>query len=160
MLSNINKKWGNILKENAAVFIGQSDVFELDIESLTKEITMLIENGITTFYSGGMGGFDRVSSGVVHRLKNTYTHIKNYLVIPYLSFNVFDEKRFDEIIFPEQLEGVPYKAAIPRRNKYMIEQSGTAICFVKHSVGGSAKSLEIAMNKGLNIVHIDAKHDS
>ncbi len=157
MLSNINKKWGNILKENAAVFIGQSDVFELDIELLTKEITM---NGITTFYSGEMGGFDRVSSGVVHRLKNTYTHIKNYLVIPYLSFNVFDKKIFDEIIFPEQLEGVSYKAAISRRNKYMIEQSGTAICFVKHSVGGSAKSLEIAVKKGLNIVHIDAKHDS
>ena len=157
MLSNINKKWGNILKENAAVFIGQIDVFELDIELLTKEITM---NGITTFYSGEMGGFDRVSSGVVHRLKNTYTHIKNYLVIPYLSFNVFDKKIFDEIIFPEQLEGVSYKAAISRRNKYMIEQSGTAICFVKHSVGGSAKSLEIAVKKGLNIVHIDAKHDS
>lgn len=145
------------MKENAAVFIGQSDVFELDIELLTKEITM---NGITTFYSGKMGGFDRVSSGVVHRLKNTYTHIKNYLVIPYLSFNVFDKKIFDEIIFPEQLEGVSYKAAISRRNKYMIEQSGTAICFVKHSVGGSAKSLEIAVKKGLNIVHIDAKHDS
>lgn len=142
------------MKEKTAVFIGHSSTVGLDTKLLEQTIINLIEEDITTFLSGGMGGFDRISARIVYNLKKTYPKIKNYLVIPYLNFNIFDKDLFDEIIFPEELEFIPYKAAIPRRNKYIIEHSNTAICFVKNNFGGAAKSFELAKKNKLNIINL------
>ena len=38
----------------------------------------------------GQGGFDRLCGHCVYELKKEYPHINNYLVIPYLSFNVYN----------------------------------------------------------------------
>lgn len=142
------------MKEKTAVFIGHNNTTGLDTKLLRKAITNLIEDGVSIFLSGGMGGFDRISAKVVYDLKKNYPQIKNYLVIPYLSFNIFDQSLFDEIIFPEELECVPYKAAIIRRNKYMINNSCSAVCFVRNSFGGAAKSFEFAEKQGLNITNL------
>ena len=48
-------------------------------------------------------------------------HIKNYLVIPYLSFNVYDKELFDSIIYPDGFEKYNFKSAIPARNRYMVD---------------------------------------
>lgn len=142
------------MKEKTAVFIGHNSTVGLDTKLLEQTIINLIEEDITTFLSGGMGGFDRISARIVYNLKKAYPKIKNYLVIPYLNFNIFDKGLFDEIIFPDELEFIPYKAAIPRRNKYMIEHYSTAICFVKNNFGGAAKSFELAKKNRLNIINL------
>lgn len=142
------------MKEKTAVFIGHNSTVGLDTKLLEQTIINLIEEDITTFLPGGMGGFDRISARIVYNLKKAYPKIKNYLVIPYLNFNIFNQSLFDEIIFPEKLEFIPYKAAIPRRNKYMIEHSSTAICFVKNNFGGAAKSFELAKKNRLNIINL------
>lgn len=101
-----------------AVFIGHNECFDLSSEALEKEIIKCIENGVTRFLSGGQGGFDRLSAGTVYRLKDKYPHIKNILVIPYLSFRIFNDKIFDEIIYPEGFEKYYFKAAIIEKKIY------------------------------------------
>lgn len=73
---------------------------------------------MTDFLSGGQGGFDRLCGRCVYELKKEYPHINNYLVIPYLSFNVYDKELFDSIIYPDGFEKYNFKSAIPARNRY------------------------------------------
>lgn len=74
--------------------------------------------------SGGQGGFDRLCGRCVYELKKEYPHISNYLVIPYLSFNVYNSELFDSIIYPDDFEKYHFKAAIPARiNLWWIMQA-------------------------------------
>lgn len=74
---------------NAAVFIGHSECYGLSTDELNKIIINCINSGITQFLSGGQGNFDTACATAVFKFKKDYPHIKNILVIPYLSFNNF-----------------------------------------------------------------------
>ncbi len=145
------------MKENTAVFIGHNEITGLNKSILEETIKRLIDSGITNFLSGGIGSFDRVSAGAVYKLKSNYPQIHNELIIPYLNFNIFDSKIFDEIIYLDKLEGIPYKAAIIIRNQHMISLAGTAVCFVNHNFGGAAKSREYAIKQGLRLIDLGSK---
>jgi len=138
---NMNEKGKTVL------FIGHNECFGVTSEMVTAEIVKLIEKGAVYFLSGGQGGFDRMCAGCVFRLKKAYPNIKNYLVIPYLTFTVFDKDIFDEIIYPDGFEKYHYKAAIPTRNRYMVDNSDYAICYVNHGWGGAAQTYKYAKKK-------------
>ncbi len=142
------------MKENAALFIGHSECYGVSVQKLETAIIDLINQGITIFYSGGQGGFDKLCAECVYKLKKQYPQIKNYIVIPYLTFTVFDKRIFDEIIYPEGFEKYHFKAAIPARNKYMLNNSSVAICYVNHDWGGAAKTYKKATKKNLKIINL------
>lgn len=137
-----------------ATFIGHSECYGISIEEIRAEIIKLIERGVTDFISGGMGSFDWMCAHAVFDLKKVYPQISNHLVIPYLTFTIREEKYFDSIIYPEGFEKYHFKAAIPARNKYLVDNSSYALCYVTHSWGGAAKTLERAVKKGLTIVNL------
>lgn len=139
---------------NAATFIGHSECYGVDKAEVIAEIIKLIENGVTEFYSGGMGSFDWMCAHIVYDLKKEYSHIHNYLVIPYLTFTILEKEYFDSIIYPEGFEKYHFKAAIPARNRYLVDNSGYALCYVTHSWGGAARTLERAKKKGLTIINL------
>ena len=139
---------------NAATFIGHSECYGVDRAEVKTEIIKLIENGVTEFYSGGMGSFDWLCAHIVYDLKKEYPHIHNYLVIPYLTFAILEKEYFDSIIYPEGFEKYHFKAAIPARNRYIVDNSGYALCYVTHSWGGAARTLEQARKKGLVIINL------
>ena len=112
--------------ETTATFIGHNECFGLSAEKLKNTIRELIKKGVTDFLSGGQGGFDRLCGRCVYELKKEFPHINNYLVIPYLSFNVYDKELFDSIIYPDGFEKYNFKSAIPARNRYMVDNSGYA----------------------------------
>ncbi len=141
-------------KENTATFIGHSEYIGLDRALVRKEIEKLIECGISEFLCGGMGAFDWLCAGVVYELKREYPHISNCLVIPYLSFSVLEPSYFDAIVYPEGFERYHFKAAIPARNRYMIDNSSVALCFVSHGWGGAAKSYSYANKKGIKLINL------
>lgn len=137
-----------------ATFIGHNEYFGVTKEQIKVAIVELIEKGVIDFLSGGQGSFDRMCAGCVKELKEKYSHINNILVIPYLNFNVFNKDIFDLILYPEGFEKYHFKAAIPARNKYMVNNSGYAICYVTHGWGGAAQTYKIAKKKGLKIIDI------
>ena len=145
--------------ETTATFIGHNECFGLSAEKLKNAIRELIEKGVTDFLSGGQGGFDRLCGRCVYELKKEYPHINNYLVIPYLSFNVYDKELFDSIIYPDGFQKSNFTSAIPARNRYMVDTSRYALCFVAHSCGGAAKTYERAKKKKLQIINLGAKED-
>lgn len=137
-----------------AVFIGHNECFGLCMNKLNKVIIECINDGVTQFLSGGQGGFDRICATAVYNFKKEYPHIKNILVIPYLSFNVFNKEIFDEIIFPDGFEKYHFKAAIPQRNKYMVNHSDVAICYIQHGWGNAVKTYSFARKKELKIINL------
>lgn len=137
-----------------AVFIGHNECYGLSKSELSKAIEDYINLGISEFFSGGQGRFDRAAALEVYKTKKNYGHIKNILVVPYPDFNIFNKELFDEIIYPENFEKYTYKSAIPARNKYMVNNSDVAICYVNHGWGNAAKTYKIAKRKGLQIINI------
>ncbi len=141
-------------REITATFIGHKDCFGLDEERVKAEIIGLIDRGIVQFLNGYMGGFDKMCARLVHGLQKDYPHIKNFAVIPYLTHKIDREDYFDEIIYPDGFEKYHFKAAIPKRNKYLVENSSAAVCYVTHDWGGAAKTLEMAYKKGLRVINL------
>ena len=141
-------------KDRTATFIGHSECYGIDEGQVRREISKLIKNGVTDFISGGMGNFDWMCARIVFDLKKKYPQIRNYLVIPYLSFNIREPKYFDSVVYPEGFEKYHFKAAILARNRYLIDNSSYAICYVTHGWGGAAQTLERAKKKGLAIINL------
>ncbi len=139
--------------DKTATFIGHTECYGVDDGQIRREISKLIENGITDFISGGMGSFDWMYARIVFDLKKNYPQIRNFLVISSLSFNIREPKYFDFVIYPKDFEKYHFKAAIPTRNRYLIDNSSYAICYVTHDWDGVAKTYERA-KKGLTLINI------
>lgn len=122
-------------KENTAVFIGHNECYGVTSEQIKEAIVSLIDKGVTDFLSGGQGGFDRLCGRCVYEVKKQYPNINNYLVIPYLSFNVYNQELFDSIIYPDDFEKYHFKAAIPARNKFMVDNANYAIKAIRYIAG-------------------------
>lgn len=137
-----------------AVFIGHGECYGLSEKEVQEAIISAIDDGVTEFLSGGMGGFDWMCARQVHLLKSEYPMIKNYLVIPYLTFNPVSKEYFDELIYPEGFEKYHFKAAIPARNRYMVDNAQYAICYINHSWGGAYKTYSRAEKKKLAVVNL------
>lgn len=144
-------------KDKTATFIGHKECYGVRVEDVQREIVKLIDSGVTDFLNGGMGGFDWMCARVVYELKKDYPQIRNYLVIPYLTFNIIEPKYFEDIIYPEGFERYHFKAAIPARNRYLVDNSQYVVCYVTHGWGGAAKTLDLAQKKGLRIINLGDK---
>ena len=147
------------MQNKAATFIGHRECWGLKEDRVKAEIERLIINGVTEFYNGGMGDFDWMCARLVFRLKQQYPHIKNYLVIPYLTFRISERSYFDEVLFPEGLESCHFKAAIPKRNRFLVQQAGYALCYVKYSWGGAAQTYKFAQKQGLSLINLAESAD-
>ena len=121
-------------------------------EKLKKEIINLIENqGVTTFYNGGKRQFDWLCADCVKELRKDYPFIKSYLILAYMPVkkNQFDAdfyKKFDDTLYPE-IEKVPPKFAIVKRNEWVIDNSSFLITYINHKWGGAYRTLEYAKRK-------------
>ena len=146
-------------KEATATFIGHKECYGVQAEDVRREVEKLIASGVTDFLNGGMGGFDWMCAKVVFDLKKSYPQIRNYLVIPYLTFNIAEPKYFDDIIYPEGFEKYHFKAAIPARNRYLVDNAAYALCYVTHGWGGAAQTLKRAQKKGLTIINLGERND-
>lgn len=144
-------------RETTATFIGHKECYGINSEDVRAEIIKLIEAGVTEFMSGGMGSFDWMCARIIYDLKKAYPQINNYLVIPYLTFTIAEEKYFDSIVYPEGFEKYHFKAAIPTRNKYLVDNSAYALCYVTHGWGGAAQTYARAVKKGLTVINLGEK---
>lgn len=147
--------------EKICTGFGHRDYFYLNIENnLTKTIISLIEQEkVYTFYTGGMGNFDLKFISVINYLKNKYQKIKLFLIVAYFSnnFNTYKnyyEKIYDGIIIPEGQENVYPKYAIKKRNRWMVEVSDFIISGVRKTYGGAFDTIKYAQKQSKNIINV------
>ena len=128
-------------------FIGHRDADERLLPRLELVIDRLIrEEGVLYFYVGGYGGFDRVATVAVRRMKQKHPDITLMLVLPYHPAERPTEAPdgFDGTYHPDGLESTPKRYAIVRANKIMVDTCDWLVCYVRHGASNSRKLLDYA----------------
>lgn len=113
------------------------------------------------FLNGGMGQFDALCAGAVRSLKKRHPEkeIQLCLVIPYLSVKINAEKSYlqsmyDEILMPEGVEYAHYKAAISKRNRWMVDQADCLVSYIIRQYGGAYQTFRYAQKKSIPIINV------
>ena len=136
-------------------FFGHREVTHNIREKLTAIIEKLItEDDVTKFYVGHQGQFDSMVYFVLKELKAKYPHIRYTVVLAYMPDEHIKELYGEDTLFPDGLKNVPKRFAISKRNDWMIQQCGFAVCYVYKVTGGAAKFREKAEKKGLRIIDV------
>lgn len=130
---------------------------------LREEFCRLIEvHGVIRFLTGGMGEFDELFTKTVRSLRGTYPQIRLCLVVPYLTKRLNEQNEilssvYDEILLPAELDGANKKAAIPLRNRWIVDNSDFVISAVHRDFGGAYEAVAYAMRQGVPIIKIGDK---
>ena len=138
-----------------ACFFGHRDVTH-DIRAKLQFIIeqLITEEQIYNFYVGHQGQFDSMVRSVLKELKVKYPHIRYTVVRAYMPDEHIKEVYGEDTLYPDGLETVPRRFAISKRNDWMIQHSGYAVCDVHKITGGAVKFREKAEKKGLQIIDV------
>lgn len=133
------------------------------LSQLNDVIEALLEqNGSDfTFYSGGSGNFDAQCETAVRAAQSRHRdqRIQLKLILPYMSSRLnankeYYETMYDDVIIPIELAGVHPKAAITRRNRWMVDRSDYVIGCIWREFGGAYETLEYARKQGKTIISL------
>lgn len=140
------------MEKKACTFFGHRDSPETIKPKIRAAVIDLIENhGVTMFYVGNQGNFDRLVRSVLKEVTTAYPGVGYAVVLAYMPSakvaNLYED--FSDTMLPEGIEKAPKRFAIPWRNKWMIEHADYVVTYVTRSCGGSAKfqGISIKMDK-------------
>lgn len=128
-------------------FFGHSSTIYSDIDEkrLLEQIEKVTKGNNVDFYLGGYGNFDALAKKCAKQYKTSHPNARIIFVSPYLNKWLNDrreylEKEYDEIVYPE-LENIPLRYAIAKRNEWMINHSDYLIAYVRTHFGGAYNAL-------------------
>ena len=141
---------------------GHREVFENIRGQIEEAVLEAIKNGCEIFYTGAMGEFDRLYSSAVRKAKKTYPYIKLICVKPYFTNDINTDRdyysaMYDDIIIPDELVGIHYKAAIKARNRWMIDHSDIILLYTVRNHGGAFEARRYAEKKSKSIISINGR---
>lgn len=145
-------------KMKTCVFFGHAKENYKEYEVYIEEIIIdLIEKkGVTQFYSGGRGKFDRVCAEIVKKLKENYPEIRNTLVLSYIpqeKDKFIIPKPYDETVYLLE-KRTPPKFAISKTNEVMVDKADFVVVATRRSWGGAQKAHEYAKRRKKEIINI------
>lgn len=107
---------------------------------------LICQEGVSYFYVGSHGEFDRLATTAVKKMKEKYPGITLMLVLPYhpAERQVVLSPGFDGSYYPDGMESVPRRYAIVRANQRMVDTCDWLVCYVRHGASNSGKLLEYA----------------
>ena len=132
-------------------FFGHKDSSPAISKKLENAIENLIsKHGVTHFYIGNHGIFDRIALQSVTSLKEKFPFITYEIVLAYLPKQPLNHPT----LYPEGIEKSPKRFAICFRNQWMIHHSDYVLCHVLHSFGGAYQFAELAKKQGKTVINI------
>ncbi|MGN0462420.1 MAG: DUF1273 domain-containing protein [Ruminococcus sp.] len=139
---------------------GNRNIFVDITKCLNEAICYAIEEGCNVFYTGAMGEFDKLFSSAVREAKRKNPNIKLICVKPYMTKEINESLvyksnlYFDDLIVPEELAGIHYKAAIGKRNEWMIDHSDIVLVYTIRNYGGANTAKNFALKKGKVVIDL------
>ena len=134
-------------------FFGHRDAPSELRGKLRETVVKLIEErGVTEFYMGNNGYFDRMALSVLKELSEVYPQVDYYVVYAYLPEK--DGEDFEHTIYPEGIEAVPRRFAIDHRNRWMVGQADIVVAYVRRSFGGAVKFVDLAERRGRQVIDL------
>jgi len=108
-------------------------------------------------YIGRNGEFDIFATSVLKGMQRQFGKelLEITLVLPYVLKDIeYYKKYYDEIIIPPPVEKSHPKAAITKRNRWMIENSDLILFYVERQEGGGYEALKYAKKLGKKIINL------
>ena len=140
-------------------FIGHRELYRIQyVEDRLEKIVrdLLLKKEYVEFYVGRNGDFDISVASVIKRVQKAFGAYNSslILVLPYHTSNEAYYKNFyDEVWLP--LEGrIHFKAAITKRNEWLIDNSELLIAYVEKQYGGAYNTLKYAEKNGVQIINV------
>ena len=129
---------------------------------LRKAIKELVKQGIVFYGVGGALGFDTLAAQTVLDMKKEYPQLRLILVLPCEDqtrgwrsedIAVYEDikRRSDKVVYVSR-EYTPN--CMHRRNRHLVDHSGTCICYLTRDSGGTAYTVDYARRKGLHVINI------
>ena len=129
--------------------------YEPQRERIRAILVDLIEReGITQFYSGNRGNFDRLCSGLVHEEKELYPHIRNTMVLSYRPTKDFILPAYydDSAYLLER--SVPRAYAILETNKKLVEIVDVIVSGIVYDFGGAYKAYAYVLKLKKTVINV------
>jgi hypothetical protein len=117
---------------------------------------LMKEKKFIEIYIGRNGDFDIYAAMLVKKAQRLYGGENNelILILPYNDKNIeYYEQYYDDVRIFEMPKLHP-KAAITKRNEWMVDHSNILVAFVISDTGGAAATLKYAERKGVEIINI------
>ncbi len=148
------------MKNKVCCCFGHREIYKDIYGELEHAIENLIVNEkVKIFMTGGMGEFDKTFASVVRKIKIRYKDISLILVKPYFSGELntnkkYYESMYDDVIIPDTVLGIHPKAAITKRNRWLVENSDIIISFVHRDYGGAFEAVKYANRLNKRVINI------
>lgn len=154
------------MKERTCCFTGHRQIdprkYGLVMSALETKLKELIQNGYSTFATGGALGFDTLAAQTVLKLKKEYPNIRLHLILPCLSqtrgwpaSGVLEYERIkaaaDEVTYTSQAY---FNGCMQKRNRALVDISSICIAFMQKQTGGTAYTVRYAYNIGVPVINI------
>ena len=116
----------------------------------------LITQGVTEFYVGNHGSFDRMAARGVIAAKQRHLEVRLTMLLPYhpAEREVVLPAGFDGSLYPPGMENVPRRFAIPRANRWMVEHCTHLVAYVTHPASNAGKVVEWGRIQGKRVVEL------
>ena len=89
-------------------------------------------------------------------------NIRLVLMIPYMTHQLnrdkeYYEASYDDIVIPSELIGIHYKAAIKKRNRWMVDQADKILAYIYRDFGGAFDTVKYAFRIGKPVLNLAPK---
>lgn len=126
---------------------------------LERAVEAAIEDGVTEFYVGGAQGFDTLAAECVLRKRAFHPALSLHLALPGQNqtsgWSARDKARYQAIL--QEAVEVWYAAelcspeSMRRRNRYLVDQTGRCIAYLRRMRGGTLYTVNYALDSGLPV---------
>ena len=126
---------------------------------LSRAVEAAAEDGVTEFYVGGAQGFDTLAAECVLRKKEQHPAISLHLALPGRNqtsgWSARDKARYQTIL--NAADEVWYAAelcspeSMRRRNRYLVDQTGRCIAYLRRMRGGTLYTVNYALDSGISV---------
>ena len=134
-------------------FIGHRDTPEHVYPALEQAVEQLITQGVTEFYVGNHGSFDRMAARAVIAAKQLHPQVRLTMLLAYHPGErpVTLPPGFDGSLYPPGMENVSRRFAIPRANRWMVEHCTHLVAYVTHPASNAGKVVEWGRKMGKEV---------
>lgn len=140
---------------SCCTFSGHRDAPDSVLPKLRNVIyELILYKNADTFLVGNSGNFDRMVQCVLRSIAADCASIHYSVVLPMLPAICTGCSVATETVFPHELEGVPKRYSIDRRNRWMLGKSDYVVTYVEHGFGGAAKYKALAVKQRKNVIEL------
>ena len=155
-----------VLREKTCCFTGHRSLsYEEKLKAavrLRKIIEEQIKAGVVFYGAGGALGFDTLAAQTVLDMKKEYPQLRLILVLPCEDqtrgwrgedIAVYEDikRRSDKVVYVSRAYTPD---CMHKRNRHLVDHSGTCICYLTRSTGGTAYTVDYARRKRLRIINL------